>query len=255
MGRVKNGRIRLQTDRSPLFILGYMHATKSIFAFHFYCLLFIYPSLFFFFFLFSFSIVSPVIIRRNSMLATLLNWLKIMRLLIYCRTLIDWKPLSATIDESFMLLSLLSLSLSLSLFLSSVRSIQIAEIYRLRISSPLCNFIDSCRHFYAALSLVFNFAAARSATISVRGGFQVQRKMFRRKDGSAHALNKNYCFDAQSTLFRIVNCFSLGFHLTLEYSVRGNFVHTIYSRNFVYYLLLTHLVEVVLYLLFLQTNI
>ena len=115
MGRVKNGRIRLQTDRSPLFILGYMHATKSIFAFHFYCLLFIYPSLFFFFFLFSFSIVSPVIIRRNSMLATLLNWLKIMRLLIYCRTLIDWKPLSATIDESFMLLSLLSLSLSLSL--------------------------------------------------------------------------------------------------------------------------------------------
>ena len=50
MGRVKNGGIRLQTDRQ-LFILGYMHASESIFTFHFYCLLFILFSLFFFFFL------------------------------------------------------------------------------------------------------------------------------------------------------------------------------------------------------------
>lgn len=87
------------------------------------------------------------------------NWPEIMRLLIYYQPLIEWKPFTVTILESFIRPSLsLSIPFSISFSLSSCLyppfTIQTRKIYGVRISSPLCDFIGSSRHFYTALSFV-----------------------------------------------------------------------------------------------------
>lgn len=82
--------------------------------------------------------------KQNPRKGTLdrFNWLEIMRLLIYYQTLISWKPFKA----ANILYHLFSPCLSFA-------PCKQANL-QLRIFSSLCNFIDSCRHFYAASSFI-----------------------------------------------------------------------------------------------------